>query len=120
MRKLVYIICINILSLNLERQVLIILLVLTVFQIFELIHRPYHNQGLNKYAASSMQIIIFSYFIKLLSYSFGDSFFDKFCGICILVVNCEFYAKGILTTIQLHIKYFNSSLKFLNKWMIKC
>ena len=113
MRKIIYIACVNLLSVNLERQALIIIIILCGFQIFERNKKPYKCEEFNKYALDSMLILIMTYFLKLFSHSINNSLFEIITSFLILILNGIFLFETVIRFIKMNgkiIKMYASSL----------
>ena len=118
MRKVIYIACVNLLSVNLGQQSLIIILMLSLFQVFEIFTKPYINNEHNKFAQTSMLILIFSYFLKLFSYSLNEDAFDTITTILLIIINCAFYTGTVFKIISVNVRKYAKTLGTMMKCMI--
>jgi len=89
--KLLLILFINLLSLDLLRQALVIIFLLSIFQFWEIKNQPYFNEELNKYASFSLNVLISTIFLKLFATVINDDVFDLMTTIMIIALNCCLY-----------------------------
>lgn len=87
MRKLIFILCINVLAIDIQRQSLILILFLGFCQYYEMIMEPYIINHINKLASVSNIILIWTICLKLFSWAINEEFFELLVSFAILIGN---------------------------------
>ena len=98
-------------SIDVERQSLIIILLLGFFFIFEIQEKPYVNDQLNNVADRSQFILIFSLFMKLFSFSIENEILETLFTFLIFIFNVLFFCDIIFKML----KYQYGELKTFGK-----
>lgn len=106
---------IQILSLNVERQGLIIVIVLAAFLKLEVDKNPYIHHEMNSLAHFSMAILLLSFVLKLFSYSISDNVLDGLVSILIIVVNSCFFAVVLWRFVKVNREAFMKLKRILQK-----
>ena len=96
-RKISYIACMNVLSIDVERHCLLMILLLSVFFIFEIQEKRLLNEKFNNLANQSQILLISSLFMKLFSFSVSNEIVEISFTYIILILNslfcCEIFFK---------------------------
>ena len=87
-------------SIDVERQSLIIILLLGFFFIFEIQEKPYVNDQLNNVADRSQFILIFSLFMKLFSFSIENEILETLFTFLIFIFNVLFFCDIIFKMLK--------------------
>ena len=91
MKMFIYVLLIQFLSIEVERQVLIILIFLAYNSYFEIKTKPFLETKINDLSIYSNMIIISSYLLKLWSFSVGIEKFEIITSIILISVNSCFF-----------------------------
>ena len=87
MRKLIFILCINVLAIDIQRQSLILIFFLGFCQYYEMIKEPYIINNINKLASVSNIILILAIWLKIFSWAINYEMFEVLVGFVILFEN---------------------------------
>lgn len=96
-RKIFYVLCINVLGIDLKRQCLIIIFLLSFFLFFDIKRKPYFHAKLNNLSNFSQITLIYSLWINLFTNAINLEQFDHFKNISIIIVNASFFVMVIGT-----------------------
>lgn len=96
MKKILYLLSINLLQINLVSQILIIILGLSAFLYLSITKNAYKLDILSDYDINSQGIVIFTFFLKLLTLSLNLAYFNLFSNSLILLINFLFI--GLIIT----------------------
>lgn len=110
MRKLIFILCINVLAIDIQRQSLILILFLGFCQYYEMVMEPYVLNHINRIASVSNIILISTICLKIFSWAINDEFFELLISFAILFGNM-----GYLTFVG--VKIFRNQKKKIDKML---
>lgn len=116
LRKFLYLLCINVLNIEIERQSLVMLLVLSLFLFYEIKRKPYFLKKLNMLSLLSHSILILTIWLKLFAFSMKIYELDIFANSFILIL-CILFFLIVLTILALIkmkkiLSTFNTSIAF--------
>lgn len=90
MRKFIFILCINVLAIDIQRQSLILIIFLVFCQYYETIKEPYVIDNMNRLASVSNIILILCIWLKIFSWAINDDLFEILVSFVILIENAGY------------------------------
>lgn len=91
MRKFLFVLFINVLGIDLQRQCLIIIFMLSLFLFADIKRKPYFVNKLNSLSNLSQVTLIYAIWVNLVATSLNQDEFEHFKSITILLLNSLFF-----------------------------
>lgn len=115
LKKFLYVLFINVLGIDLRRQCLLIIFLLSFFLFLEIKRTPYFTERLNNLSKFSQAVLIYTLWVCLFTREINLEEFEHFKSISIIVSSILFFISVIITMIS---GYCLKLKKFLNRTKI--